>query len=372
MPRRSYADGMGDRLDPSRVLSAIRSEVRVLLGRGDSGDPLDDTERSQLAPALRTLADAYTVERAGPVALSFAEPRLRAAYLAHYGVRSFLVARLIADSYQVDGRAVLELGAGPGTAGLALVEACGSWTAIDREPLLLDLASALGRRLDVNPTTAAAAVAARRWGAGTPSVVLLANTLNEWSDDVPARAALLQQLIDRLAPGGLLVVVEPAVRSVSRQLSALRDALIAAGIGVAGPCTHLQPCPMLQRRRDFCHGRQRLEVPPDLALLGQQAGHFDLADADFSTLVCGRPTTPRLAGWRAVGDVQREKGRDRLFLCGSAGLIEVFALTGAGRPGRECLRSLRRGDVLALDVGSVPRPLRIEQPAPLQPIGWLP
>jgi len=363
---------MGIRLEPERVLSAIRSEVRRLLGRGDHGEPLDDTERSQLAPALRTLADAYTVERVGPVALSFAEPRLRAAYLAYYGVRSFLVARLLADSYGVDGRAVLELGAGPGTAGLALVEAAGSWTAVDREPLLLDLARALGRRLDREPAIVVAPVAARRWGNGAPTVALLVNTINEWPDDVPARTTLLNLLLDRLAPGGRLVVIEPAVRGVSRQLSALRDALIAAGSGVVGPCTHLQPCPMLSRRRDFCHGRQRIAVPPDLALLGQQAGHFDLADADFSTLVCGRPASPRLDGWRAVGDVQREKGRDRLFLCGAAGLLEVFTLTGARRPGRECLRGLRRGDVLALDAASAIAPLRVEQPDPLRPIGWLP
>jgi hypothetical protein len=129
---------------------------------------------------------------------------------------------------------------------------------------------------------------------------------------------------------------------------------------------------MLQRRRDFCHGRRRLEVPADLALLGQQAGHFDLADADFSTLVCGRPAAPRFAGWRAVGDVLHEKGRDRLFLCGAAGLLEVFALTGAKRVGRDCLRGLQRGDVLALDVESVAAPRRIEQADPLLPIGWLP
>ncbi|MBN2361399.1 MAG: hypothetical protein JXR83_18250 [Deltaproteobacteria bacterium] len=363
---------MGERLEPEQVFMAIRAEVRRLLGRRDIGGPLEDAERAQLAPALRALAEAYSVERAGADALAFSDPRRRAAYLAYYGVRSFLVTRLLAERYRLDGSSVLELGAGPGTAGLGLVARGGGWTAVDVEPLLLELATALGRRLDVAPRVIAAQASARSWGGQTPTAVLLAYTINEWPGDLAERAELLGHAVEHLTPGGLLIAIEPAVRAVSRRLSALRDRLIAGGSGVVGPCTHQRPCPMLERRRDFCHGRHRVVAPPDFVLLGQQAGRFDLEDADFSTLVCGRDATPRLPGWRAVGDVRREKGRDRLFLCGAAGLVEVYALTGRKRVGREALRDLRRGDVLAPDLDLANAPVRIEQPEPLRPVGWLP
>ena len=60
-----------------------------------------------------------------------------------------------------------------------------------------------------------------------------------------------------LAPGGTIVIIEPALRETSRELLAVRDLLLSQtaqpALDVVAPCFWAGPCPALERERDWCH-----------------------------------------------------------------------------------------------------------------------
>ena len=91
---------------------------------------------------------------------------------------------------------------------------------------------------------------------GQFDLIVAAHLLNELATSlsVAERAALVffwgREL---LAPGGHIVLVEPALQQTSRQLLAVRDRLVGAGFFVVAPCFWQGPCPALARERDWCH-----------------------------------------------------------------------------------------------------------------------
>ena len=96
--------------------------------------------------------------------------------------------------------------------------------------------------------------------AGRFDLVVAAHLLNElFVDRQPAeRVALRVRRIRAwstlLAPNGVLILIEPALRDTSRELLAVRDQVLAAGgLHVLAPCFWTGPCPALALERDWCH-----------------------------------------------------------------------------------------------------------------------
>ena len=177
-------------------------------------------------------------------------------------------------------------------------------------------------------------------GAATFDVVLAGQLLSELDVGAPpevrvaGHAALLGDLLaSRVAPGGALVIVEPALRERTRHLHRVRDALVAAGAGVFAPCLHLASCPALARETDWCHEDLAVDLPAWLVPVARAAGlrHEGLT---FSYLVLRRAgegdllaerlaSSPGSARLRVVSDIIRTKGKRESFFCGE------FARDGA-------------------------------------------
>src|SRR6185436_5554877 len=104
----------------------------------------------------------------------------------------------------------------------------------------------------------------------------LGHALNELWADAPdrldRRAALCEELLARVRKGGSLVVVEPALRTTTRELLGVRDRLVARGYAVRAPCLFRGACPALEREVDWCHAERAWEPPPVLAELVAAAG----------------------------------------------------------------------------------------------------
>src|SRR5690606_37003605 len=120
---------------------------------------------------------------------------------------------------------------------------------------------------------------------GPYDLILLGLALNEDEAAAAEEARLLRALCALLAPGGALIVLEPALRETTRALQRTRD-LIAAEGGpfIAYPCPHAAPCPMLARERDWCHQELPLSLPPALARLAAASGLRD-KKLTFASLV---------------------------------------------------------------------------------------
>lgn len=259
---------------------------------------------------------------------------------------------------------VLDVGAGCGamTLGLLVELAARGWggqvvaTLLDRDAAALAIARAaiatvaaeLAIRCAV--TTHAADVAA---APGGPFELVVAGTVvNELADG----AALVRQMIGALAPDGVAVVIEPALRDTARGLHAIRDAVLADGAAaVLAPCTRrAAPCPALADERDWCHDHYPAELPPRARQLAAVTGLRD-GDAKFAFLALARAgaAPPPLAAWRVVDDPHAPKGKVELTACGAAGWVPVRLLRRHRAAPNRAVERAHRGDLLAIDAAIV-------------------
>lgn len=176
---------------------------------------------------------------------------------------------------------------------------------------------------------------------GRFDLVIAAHLLNELFLDRPAegraarRAARVHAWAQALlASEGTVILIEPALRETSRGLLAVRDLLISSGMDVVAPCFWRGPCPALARDRDWCHDAvPRLNGPR----------------VDFSYLVLresGRPRADDPSLFRVVSDPMPEKGRLRLYGCGSVGRNVLVRLDRHTSEANAAFDDARRGDVI--------------------------
>ena len=150
------------------------------------------------------------------------------------------------------------------------------------------------------------------------------------AERVAKHAALVADLLGRVvAPGGALVIVEPALKGRTRHLHAVRDALVDRGTTVFAPCLHAKHCPVLATERDWCHEDLPVDLPPWVVPLARAAG-LRWQGLTFSYLVLRRDER-RLVGeldhagreprvhLRVISELMRTKGKAEVFACTAAG-----------------------------------------------------
>jgi len=170
-------------------------------------------------------------------------------------------------------------------------------------------------------------------------------------------------LVTKLAPGGALVIVEPALRERTRHLHAVRDAVLAArAASVFAPCLHAAPCPALRTPGEWCHEDVAVDLPPWLEPVARAAG-LRWQGVTFSYLVLRRDGERTLAealpasrGVRArvISDALVSKGKREHFVCveGEDGVADRARFSRLDRDASEsngAWDSLARGDVVSVD-----------------------
>jgi len=216
---------------------------------------------------------------------------------------------------------------------------------------------------------------------GKFDLVVAAHILNElFVDRLPAERVelragrVLAWSKSLLAAGGMLVLLEPALRHTSRELLGVRDLLVTAGLEIVAPCFWTGPCPALARERDWCHDAAPiangarvdysylvLRSPVDRAAPGSGIdGSAVKLRTTLSTPT--RPTpiptpdtstpmpstsVPTLDAslFRIVSDPMVEKGRLRFFGCGPAGRHPLVRLDRHLSPKNAPFDTLHRGSV---------------------------
>jgi hypothetical protein len=171
--------------------------------------------------------------------------------------------------------------------------------------------------------------------------------------DLERRAGLIEDAAAALAPGGSVVVVEPALRETSRALLAVRDRLVERGLTVRAPCLFRGPCPALSRESDWCHAERPIDPPPLVAAIGRAAGLRKEA-VKMSYLVLappGEPWAPAPAGrvFRIVSEPLPSKGRLRYMACGPEGRKGLALQEKHVDAANRAFDGLLRGDVVAVE-----------------------
>jgi SAM-dependent methyltransferase len=181
---------------------------------------LADLTFPQVSSGLRALSSAYVErrERLGEGGALDGTGK-RAAFTLFYGPLHFLVVRAIVQALP-DARCMtttlVDLGCGTGAGGAAWATSCVQAprvVGIDRHPWALGEAARTYRAFGLTARTVKgdlASVALPK----EPAAVLAAFAMNELGD--ASRDALMQRLLDRVASGDRLLVVEPIAGFVAR------------------------------------------------------------------------------------------------------------------------------------------------------------
>ncbi|HOX32328.1 MAG TPA: small ribosomal subunit Rsm22 family protein [Spirochaetales bacterium] len=369
-------------------------ELAFSSSRGASpraGSGLGRGEIEAAGAALLGLQRGLTGSRELAGAAYMDDPELLGAYLLYYWPVSYLQAALALAELGLAPRRVLDLGSGPGPASAAALDAArarGSAAELclaDGSGRALELAArVLGPALGAPPRTMRLDLEAplpreELAAGGGFDLILLGHCLNElWrgrADRIERRLGLLEAAAALLAPGGALLVIEPALLATSREAIELRDGLAARGRAILGPCPRIgraYPCPALAAGPDrTCHAEAAWDPPEPVASLAAAAG-LDRRSVKATWFALGagpEPATPGGAGegrgapeeddalcGRVVSDPMLNKaGRLRYFLCAGGRLATLSAPRDDPAARAAGFPSLRRGDFLRL-AGTETRP----------------
>jgi ribosomal protein RSM22 (predicted rRNA methylase) len=287
----------------------------------------------QLPPELRAGVEREA-ETIAPAVLASAAERLSQAYRQGLGRKNISVTESIAYSLVrlpatyaavasvlreiAPSRTLLDLGAGPGTAGWAAAECwpeLQSITSVEREPALLSLGKNLASQ------ARAGAVRGGQWIAGDLTAtsfephdtVILSYSLGERAE--PFRWRIVEAAWS--AARQALILIEPGTTAGFAVIDAARDRLIEIGGQIAAPCPHAQPCPI--RAGDWCHFAARVErTALHRRLKGAAMGY---EDEKFSYVAaCRGEVEPARA--RIIRRPVKDAGLIQLSLCAGEGLAQ--------------------------------------------------
>ncbi len=331
---------------------------------------LTHSEYARISDALFRLQRGLTGTRSLIGARYMDDPDMLAAYLFFYWPVSYAQVAGILDQSGLRPARILDMGAGPGPAAAALLDAgADSAVLVDSSSSALDLARrvlALGpaspERVRYLPADLEGPrpfdTAAER---GPYDCIVFGHSLNELWIDAPDRAervlALTGAASDCLSPEGFLMVVEPALLATSRDALAVRDGLVSAGWSVFAPCPgrSRHACPALAAGPGHtCHDELRWETPETVRVLARRTG-LDKDSLKATWFLARPPGAPSaLPGsaypedaYRVVSDPLLNKaGRIRYLLCGASGRFAFSAPAEDPESKKSGFAYLRRGDVI--------------------------
>lgn len=331
----------------------------------------DEAVFAALLPHVRSLSDLFTTERPQKYTDYAANALDRAAYGLFFFPQTFARAQFPIDEAlrfrgwipQGEALRVLDLGSGTGGTLWGAVDALRrafpdrriAAEAVDHSPAALDALRRLGAAVypDVAVKVREADLRGRNVLLAGESwdLITVGFAFNEAfaaaGDD--AAAAWLEELVGRLRPGGLLLVLEPALQVTAERLVRMRAKLIAAGAHLAGPCLHAAACPLAVGKL-WCHEVRRWAPPESLLALNRRL-HREVEVVKFSYLLLSeRPLSPVQAGaFRLVSALTAEKGRLRAMGCfddGALREVEVQTRT-LSKADQRRFYGWERGDVAA-------------------------
>jgi ribosomal protein RSM22 (predicted rRNA methylase) len=251
--------------------------------------------------------------------LAYAFIRLPATYAAAAAVFNAICETLPTSQ----PRTMLDVGAGPGTAAFAAVQAFKALAdirLIDANPFLRDLALSLMAEADSEALRQVVDRQSYRQGdalmllaeAQPADLVVTSYAAGELADSELARFTQMLWA----ATAGALVIIEPGTPAGYGRILRMRAELIAAGAHVAAPCPHERECPL--HPPDWCHFAQRL--PRSRDHLHIKGAEVPFEDEKFSYVVLSRDK-PQLIDARILAPPKIAKSAITAKLCTDAGVV---------------------------------------------------
>ncbi len=316
------------------------------IGQAESvAERIGDEALERMTPAVAHLSDLFTTERPDKKFPDyFADPRLVAAYGVFFLPQSFT--RTSYALTQVCGLrgwkpgrarpAVLDLGSGPGSCGVAAAfrlrqvgYAHVDLWGVDKSPSALAAMEAfaqatLGEAVETR-TRIGDAARPETWPEGPFDVIVAGFVMNEMPQlDQAALLRWFGELKGKLAPGGLILILEPALRVTAERLQRLSDVVAADVMTRVAPELDGLPDPQLGPGEHWSHETRAWKAPASAEFVNRHL-HRDLREVRFSfAAFTDGALAPLPAGLsRLISDVQIIKGLIRFITIRDGGIESV-------------------------------------------------
>ena len=317
----------------------IQRAARLL----DCPSPADALDR--IRPVVARLSDLFTIARPGDFARYGNDAEAQLAYGLFFFPQTYARTRMVLQECRNAQRwvppadrplRILDLGAGLGAGLLAAIRELEGYDlslrALDHATgslaTLREILEQQGRTAETREGQLLAPLPEGEcW-----DLILCSFALNEALEgtpdcDVPA---WIRSLIQHLHPGGLLVILEPALDAAAERMETLRDLVAQEGHGrIVAPCLHHLPCPLRQEKRGYCHEVRRWDPPESVAYLNRHLFR-DLQVLKFCLLAITRVERPAPAPdpacTRLVAPVDLQNGKLVTRGCASDGRLYTYEL----------------------------------------------
>ena len=303
------------------------------------------------AQAADEISKSFTSERSKRAKNYFNQPANRAAYLLYFYLQTYVKSDFCisrATELGFINNKTLDIGSGSGAAALAaLNKDTKNLTIIDQNKKALLDASFLLKQYSNKQIIKTLTVDALKWKSDQRyDQILMVNFLNELEQDKQYK--ICTNLINNaLTINGCLIIIEPALRFITRNLMKLRNALLEHDLFIHAPCLHQDKCPMLTaNKRDWCHMYLKWNLPNTIKELDAltNRNHRYLK---FSYLIISK-TKPKKYKNKGliVSSPLISKGKTELLTCCYNG--KLTRLRELHRDTSKCLNQLTRGDIVDL------------------------
>jgi ribosomal protein RSM22 (predicted rRNA methylase) len=315
-------------------------------------------DMNSLASDVVRLSRLLTSERDALPASYLKDERLRNAYLAYFLPSNLSKIHKPLQELSLHPRdllgkeklRILDIGAGPGTASLGMLEYFSQqdkrprleFVAVDqvggnlKEAEALFSSSSHRDALDASLRTVQADIEdLTHLLHGHFDVIVLSNILNELFAHDEARnekrALIVSSILKRfLADDGSCIIIEPALRQTSRDMLVVRDILVGQGFHLYSPCLQGGKCPALENPRDWCHEDIPWEATPLVREIDRLTG-LQKDSLKFSYLVLRKDafSLSDIGGahtFRVVSEPLVSKGKVEFYVCGAGGRKLIMRL----------------------------------------------
>lgn len=328
---------------------------------------------SRISRSSAELSDLFTKDRAS-LRSYMNDGDMRSAYIAHYLLtNAYKVMHCIVEAERTIGIGnasslnILDLGCGPGTALLATASYFKNrgnslrLFGVDNDSTILSDAKKLvgmiapDAKFDSTSGDISKVKIASLVGKNKFDIIIAANVINEIGYDDRSLGIVTSIMKDCLLDDGVLILIDPALKTSSRGLMWLRDRIVESKIAdLISPCVHARPCPMLAaNERDWCHFYLEWKRPQLIAKLDDLVG-TDHRHLKMSYLILAKmgamPQREDRSCCRAVSSPLVSNGKIELFTCTSCGELKKIRRLNKNRsPQNEIFSNLSRGDLVEVE-----------------------
>ena len=344
------------------------AQARKLSGIGDIVPCMVSLEKD-----VERLSDLFTLDRAARFGDYARDERMLLSYGLFFFPQTFVRVQLVLNelsalrSPSFRPRRILDLGCGSGAATFAALthfaalvpELSIEARAVDRSRPFLKWTE---RVFDANRNLWPQAVLRTDegdlfdfQGEEMWDLILVSFALNEAMESRTEDEAKtwLRRWLDRLTPGGVLMILEPVSQATSERLERLRNWIAEKkSARILGPCLHHVTCPLLNKGEVWCHEVRRWRIPETLEILNRRLFR-SIEDLKFSFLVLERSEVPEVGAagqdvFRMIAPIRKLKGKLVTAGCAADGGARTYEMLtrGLDRPAEEHLISFERGTVV--------------------------